>query len=124
MSPLGRDLIVRKASSTSGLHTLSISKVAALPVPVPSTEEQQEILAALASPVSEIGKMAEEIELGLERCRALRQAILKEALSGQLVARDPTDEPASTLLKRIRSEREDETIKKQRTRKNRKKEAA
>jgi type I restriction enzyme S subunit len=106
MSPLGRDLIVRQASSTSGLHTLSISKVSNLPVPVPSAEEQEAILAALAAQLSEIEKFAEEIELGLARCSALRQSILKKAFSGQLVAQNPNDESASVLVERIKAEKE------------------
>jgi type I restriction enzyme, S subunit len=105
MSPLGRDLIVRQASSTSGLHTLSISKVSGLPVPVPSPREQEALVNALAAPMSEIDKQAEEIEIGLAKCSALRQSILKKAFSGQLVAQDSQDEPASALLQRIREER-------------------
>jgi type I restriction enzyme S subunit len=35
----------------------------------------------------------------------MRQAILKDAFTGQLVPQDPTDEPASVLLERIRAER-------------------
>jgi type I restriction enzyme, S subunit len=104
MSPLGRDLIVRKASSTSGLHTLSISKVADLPVPVPSTEEQEALLACLEAPISEIEKLTEEIDQGLARSAALRQAILNQAFSGQLVPQDASDEPASELMQRIRTE--------------------
>jgi type I restriction enzyme S subunit len=124
MSPLGRDLIVRQASSTSGLHTLSISKVSSLPVPVPSLEEQEAVLAALEAPMSEIEKFAEEIETGLAKCAAIRQAILKKAFSGQLVAQYPKDEPASALLELIRAEREGATTEKGRTNKNGRKKAA
>ena len=46
-----------------------------------------------------------EIKAALARAEALRQSILKRAFSGQLVLQDPTDEPASALLKRIRAER-------------------
>ncbi len=124
MSPLGRDLIVRQASSTSGLHTLSISKVSGLPVPVPTTEEQAALLAALGAPMSEIEKLGEEIEAGLARCSALRHSILEQAFSGRLVPQDVKDEPASALLDRIRKAREGTSTNTRRAAKNGKKKAA
>jgi type I restriction enzyme S subunit len=45
-----------------------------------------------------------EIDAALKRSEALRQSILKKAFTGQLVHQDPADEPASTLLERIRAE--------------------
>ena len=36
----------------------------------------------------------------------LRQAILRKAFAGQLVAQDPNDEPAAILLEKIRLDRE------------------
>ncbi len=47
-----------------------------------------------------------ELDAALQRSEALRQAILKKAFSGRLVPQDPADEPASTLLARLRAERE------------------
>ena len=40
-----------------------------------------------------------------ERLNLLNQSILAKAFQGELVPQDPTDEPASVLLERIRSER-------------------
>lgn len=39
----------------------------------------------------------------MRRADRLRQSILKQAFSGQLVPQDPTDEPASVLRERIRN---------------------
>ena len=38
------------------------------------------------------------------RCDRLRQSILKWAFEGRLADQDPSDEPASLLLERIRTE--------------------
>jgi type I restriction enzyme S subunit len=115
---------VRQASSTSGLHTLSISKVSGLPVPVPSPEEQEAVLAALAAPISDIERLAEEIETCLAKCIALRHAVLQKAISGRLVAQDPKDERASALLQRVLAEQVSSTTTKERTTKNGRKKAA
>jgi type I restriction enzyme S subunit len=47
----------------------------------------------------------EDIRRAIRQAAAQRQNILKSAFSGQLVPQDPTDEPASVLLERIRAER-------------------
>jgi type I restriction enzyme S subunit len=58
----------------------------------------------------------------LRRSEALRQAILKKAFTGQLVAQDPADEPASVLLARLQAGRQEsvaiksQSVKKARTR--------
>ena len=107
LSPQGRDIIVKEASSTSGLHTLSISKVSNLAVPVTSQAEEIAILDQIAEKLSKVDKVLEDIEMQLAKSDALRQSILKKAFSGQLVEQDPNDEPVSTLLERIRAERAD-----------------
>ena len=105
MSELGRKFIVRAASSTSGLHTLSISKVESLFVPLCAKEEQGILLSELSSKLSLADQLDQTITTSLQQAEALRQSILKKAFSGQLVPQDPHDEPASMLLARIQVER-------------------
>lgn len=107
LSPHGRELIEKQAASTSGLHTLSVSKVQRLPVPLCSLPEQREIVRLLDEQFTVIEQNEREIDAALKRSAALRQSILKKAFTGQLVPQDPTDEPASALLERIRKEREE-----------------
>ncbi len=94
------------ASSTSGLYTLSVSKVARLPIPLPPSAEQQRIVAEVERHMSLIQAAENVVEANLKRAEPLRQAILRRAFEGKLVPQDPTDEPASVLLDRIRKERQ------------------
>lgn len=106
LSPHGRNAIEKHAASTSGLHTLSVSKVQRLPIPLCSLPEQREIVRILDEQFTVIAQNEQEIDAALTRSTALRQSILKKAFTGQLVPQDAKDEPASVLLERIRKERE------------------
>jgi type I restriction enzyme S subunit len=105
MSELGRKFIVRAASSTSGLHTLSISKVEGLFVPLCSSDEQTAVIAELESKLSEADQLDQTLATALQQADALRQSILKKAFCGQLVDQDKNDEPVTALLERIRAAR-------------------
>ena len=107
-SPTGASEVSNVASSTSGLYTLSVSKVSVLSVPLPPLAEQHRIVAEVERRLSVVQQTEATVGASLARAERLRQSILKQAFSGRLVPQDPDDEPASVLLERIRAEREAE----------------
>jgi len=125
LSPHGRDCIRLVASSTSGLHTLSISKVSGLPVPVPPLAELPMIFDYLEAAETSAQNVNALLEREVSRVSSLRQSTLRAAFSGQLIPQDPEDEPASTLLERIAAEQEALALSKpKRGRRKKSKEAA
>ncbi len=74
-----------------------------LVVPYCSHAEQQALLSELESKLSEADQLDQTLATALQQADALRQSILKKAFSGQLVAQDKNDEPATALLERIRA---------------------
>ena len=88
------------------LPILNKSKFSALPFVRCSLLEQQEIVRLLDEQFEVIEQNEREIDAALKQSEALRQAILKKAFTGRLVPQDPSDEPASELLARLRAMRE------------------
>lgn len=76
-----------------------------LAIPIPPCEEQARIVAEVKRQFSFIEACERAIDAGLARSAALRRSVLKAAFEGRLVPQDPTDEPASVILDRIRAER-------------------
>ena len=89
-----------------GINHLSAYKFAQIALPLCALAEQQEIVCLLEERFAAIEQQERGIESALKQAETLRQAVLKNAFTGQLVAQDPHDEPASILLDRIRAERE------------------
>ncbi|MEX1007588.1 MAG: restriction endonuclease subunit S [Acidimicrobiia bacterium] len=113
--PLGRSYIAEVRTQQVGQANVNGTKLAALPVPLPPIEEQRRIVAEVERQLSIADAMQAAIDSALAKSARLRRSILDRAFRGTLVPQDPTDEPASVLLDRIRAERVVEP-KKRRTR--------
>ncbi|MEO8615782.1 MAG: restriction endonuclease subunit S [Luteolibacter sp.] len=105
-SPEFRARMEKVKKATTSVAAVYGKDLKPLPIVLPSVLEQQEIVRILEEKLSEVVHLQQDIESQLILSEALRQSILKKAFSGQLVAQDPADEPASVLLARIRAERE------------------
>ena len=81
----GRTCIRDVASSTSGLYTLSVGKVSALPVPLPPFDEQRRIITEVDRRISIISEIETEVETNLMRTERMRQSILKSAFIGKSI---------------------------------------
>jgi type I restriction enzyme S subunit len=85
LSQGGREQINSVSSSTSGLYTLSLSKVSNLKVPLPPLEEQRQIVAEVERRLSLAAGVESTLAASLSRAGWLRQSILKSAFEGRLV---------------------------------------
>ncbi len=77
-----------------------------LDLPVPSLEEQKEIVRR----VENLFSLADHVEKQYQKAKTqvdrLTQSILAKAFRGELVPQDPNDEPAEKLLQRIKAEKD------------------
>ncbi|EGM76937.1 restriction endonuclease S subunit [Rheinheimera sp. A13L] len=105
MSLYGRDQIKAVASSTSGLYTLSISKISSLPIPLPPLEEAREISSLVTEKLAAAFKTEEELDHKIKLSARLKAAILSKAFTGRLVCNEQTEETAEELLERILDEK-------------------
>ncbi|MEV4180381.1 restriction endonuclease subunit S [Streptosporangium canum] len=104
-SSLGRSYIRSVMNQQVGQANVNGTKLAAMPIPLPPHGEQRRILASLDSQRVASRRLGDAVQTALQMGQSLRRGLLREAFSGRLVPQDPTDEPASELLARIRAER-------------------
>ena len=102
----GKGWFEAHGKQTTNLASLNMKTLKTFPIPVAPTNEQERIVAAVEYRFSFIDACERTVDAGLVRSAAMRRSILKAAFEGRLVPQDPSDEPASVLLDRIRADRD------------------
>lgn len=102
---VARRQIERLAKTTAGQYGIAGADLRSVLIPLPPLREQHRVVPEIERLLSVADQLGESVASNLKRAARLRQAILKRAFEGRLVPQDPSDEPASILLERIREER-------------------
>jgi len=97
---------LNKLSGGTGQPYVNQSTLNSIDFPLPSREEQLEIVCRIESAFASIDRLAAEAKRALKLVDKLDEVVLAKAFRGGLVQQDENDEPASVLLERIRAERE------------------
>lgn len=84
ISAHGRKQILRVASSTSGLYTLSTNKVRNLLIPFVDIENQKQCISIIEERLSVCDSIEKTVDTALQQAEAMRQSILKKAFEGEL----------------------------------------
>ncbi|NTV10606.1 MAG: hypothetical protein HGA47_07505 [Zoogloea sp.] len=104
-SPIAQE---RMKGATKGVAVrgVNIGDVRALQIPLPSREEQTEIVRRVEILFAFADRLEARLAAARKQVGQLTPALLAKAFRGELVPQDPADEPASELLKRLASQRE------------------
>lgn len=102
-----RRYIDLKKVSSAGQNTVSQATLLPHAIPLPPDAEQEAITEIVEDQLSVIDHLEADLDSRFKSAQALRQSILRHTFTGQLVPQNPSDEPASELLKRIAAAREE-----------------
>ena len=101
-----REPLIEVAKSSAGHQRISIQDLLVQVLKLPPLPEQAEIVRRVESLFAIADRLEARAQAALARYSRLTPALLAKAFRGELVPQDPTDEPASVLLERIRAQRE------------------
>ncbi|CUN90633.1 Type I restriction enzyme EcoKI specificity protein [Turicibacter sanguinis] len=100
--------ICKSITNKSGqaFYNLSREKLAMQLIPLPPLYIQDQIVQKLEQLSETKNSLLSHAESQLNYTKKMREALLQEAIRGELVPQDENDEPASVLLEKIKTEKE------------------
>nr|MDT0663458.1 restriction endonuclease subunit S [Micromonospora sp. DSM 115978] len=105
--PAARRYFRRSAKGLAGsMPKIDQRTILSAEFPLPNLERQAKIIEDSKNMAGRLSRLESARQIAETRAAFLRSALLAEAFAGRLVPQDPSDEPASELLARIRVERE------------------
>ncbi|MDR5867459.1 restriction endonuclease subunit S [Halomonas koreensis] len=112
-SPMIRNVLESKARSTSGVNNINGKELAGLEVPLPTLDEQKEIVRHVDQLFAFADQVEKQVENAQARVNKLTQSILAKAFRGELTADWRAENPelisgehsAEALLARIKAEK-------------------
>lgn len=104
-SEIGRTKLIANAKHAVNQASINQGDVKGCKVPLPSLEEQTEIVRRVEQLFAFAEQLESKVAAAKSRIDHMTQSILVKAFRGELVPQDPSDEPASELLKCIQAQR-------------------
>lgn len=105
-TPWGRHEIQSHATGNQlSMRNITQRNIRKIRVPLPPPEELKELERRLADYARTVADAGLALSASLEDAARALESVLTAAFSGKLVPQDPSDEPASVLLERLRATR-------------------
>ncbi|HCY39794.1 MAG TPA: hypothetical protein DHV48_00280 [Prolixibacteraceae bacterium] len=101
-----KDEIVRNTKAGTSKEAIGLGSFGKYQLPYFDIERQIEIKNRFVNSEETKGNLSTELTHQLNLVKKLRQQLLQDAVQGKLVPQNPTDEPASELLKKIKAEKQ------------------
>ncbi len=103
-SPKGRDELEKLKSATTSVAAIYQSRLNELQLSLPPRHIQQEIVRRVEDLFAFADRIEAHLGVAQKTVDRLSPSVLAKAFRGELVPQDPADEPASSLLVRLRSQ--------------------
>ncbi len=105
-SPQGRKALESVKSATTSVAAIYQRSLLVQKVPLPDLSEQTEIVRRVETLFAFADRLEARLAGATSAAERLTPSLLAKAFRGELVPQDPSDEPASELLKRLAAQRE------------------